>query len=166
MCFERAFGREWQSSRSDSGSEVRAVTRPGSAGAQGGVKSTVNSTVAMVLAVGCVLAPADGAAAEPLASPNPGGDQLEQHRQQAADQARRVGELTNRLAEADSRLAELSSEVELKLEDANKARVGLQNDEGDASTARRAARAASAEAGAASRQRPQGRNGLDRIVAH
>ncbi len=105
------------------------------------------------------------AAAVPPPPPNPSDSELKVGRQAARSKAAKVGELTNELAQAESRLDELRAEVEIKMEEANKALVDLQAAEEAASTAERNARAARAASDSAAATVEKTRTQLDRFVA-
>ncbi|CAM03068.1 NlpC/P60 family protein [Saccharopolyspora erythraea NRRL 2338] len=83
----------------------------------------------------------------------------------ATSEAGRVGELTSTLAAADAELVALAAEVEVKMEDANKARVDLSRAERAARDARRAAAAARAEADAAAERIERQRRRIDEFAA-
>lgn len=97
--------------------------------------------------------------------PNPSDSELDSSRQKADAKADKVGRLTNRLAEAEARLTRLQNDVALKLEQANKALVDLQQARDAATQAERDANAARAEADAAASEIEQARASLDRFVA-
>ncbi|WP_344680199.1 NlpC/P60 family protein [Saccharopolyspora taberi] len=107
------------------------------------------SALAAVAAVALAVPGAGLAAPEP---PDPG----------TAD---RVGALTSRLAAAEARLVDLSAQVELKMEDANKARVDLQRAEREVRAAEQTAASAGAEVDAAGRQIEEQRRRLDDFAA-
>ncbi|QUH02778.1 C40 family peptidase [Saccharopolyspora erythraea] len=83
----------------------------------------------------------------------------------ATSEAGRVGELASTLAAADAKLVALAAEVEVKMEDANKARVDLARAERAARDARRAAAVARAEADAAAERIERQRRRIDEFAA-
>ncbi|TCP50847.1 cell wall-associated NlpC family hydrolase [Tamaricihabitans halophyticus] len=105
------------------------------------------------------------ASAVPPPPPNPSDSELEESRQEANTQASRVGQLTNRLAEAESRLVKLQTEVAVKLEDAEKARVDLQTARSEAEEAKRLAGVADREAKAANANIRRAYDQVDEFVA-
>ncbi|QFU90697.1 NlpC/P60 family protein [Amycolatopsis sp. YIM 10] len=104
------------------------------------------------------------AVAVPPPPPNPSDSELDSSRDEADAKAGEVGKLTNRLAEAESRLGELQADVELKMEDANKARVDMETAQDEASAAQRDAESAGAEADAAASAVENARADLDKFV--
>jgi peptidoglycan DL-endopeptidase RipA len=66
------------------------------------------------------------AVAVPPPPPNPSDDQLGGSKADANAKATKVGQLTNQVAQAEAQLAQLQADVELKMEDANRALVDLQ----------------------------------------
>jgi cell wall-associated NlpC family hydrolase len=76
-----------------------------------------------------------------------------------------VGKLTNQLAEAEQRLSQLQDNVELKLEQANKALVDMQTAQDAAGVAAREAQAARTESDAAAGVIQRARVDLDSFVA-
>lgn len=97
--------------------------------------------------------------------PNPSDGQITAGDAATQLQAGRAGALTSQLAEAQARLDDLSGDVELKMEDANKAQVDLQAAQTKAEQASRAAGAASGEATQAAQLIEQERKRLDLFVA-
>lgn len=81
------------------------------------------------------------------------------------DPAAEAGALANRLAEAESRLTALSDRRELKLEEANKARVDLARAEHDFAAAQDLARSTAGEAQAATQLIQRRRKLLDEFLA-
>ncbi|AXB43029.1 NlpC/P60 family protein [Amycolatopsis albispora] len=104
------------------------------------------------------------AVAVPPPPPNPSDSELNSSREEADSRAGEVGRLTNQLAEAESRLGELQADVELKMEDANKARVDMETAQDEASAAQRDAESAGAEADAAASAVENARSDLDKFV--
>nr|WP_093419292.1 NlpC/P60 family protein [Saccharopolyspora flava] len=104
-------------------------------------------------------------AAVPAPPPNPSDAEIQSGKAEAQRTAGQAGELANRLAEAESRLVGLQSQVEVKMEDANKARVDLQRAESAYGQARTAADAAAAEARAAADRIEAQRTRLDHFAA-
>ncbi|MEV4648208.1 NlpC/P60 family protein [Saccharopolyspora sp. NPDC049357] len=103
--------------------------------------------------------------AVPPPPPNPSDDEIQAGKAEAQRTAGQAGELANRLAEAESRLIGLQSQVEVKMEDANKARVDLQRAEDAYGQARVAADAAAAEARSAADRIEAQRHRLDQFAA-
>ncbi|MGP4016126.1 NlpC/P60 family protein [Saccharopolyspora sp. 5N708] len=120
------------------------------------------ATITLLAAVGLAL-PGIGAAVPP--PPNPSDAELNAGRATTQSMAGAVGELANRLAETESRLVGLQAQVEIKMEDANKARVDLGRAERAYDDARQAADAAGAEADGAAQQIEQQRKRLDEFAA-
>ncbi|GAB3290064.1 NlpC/P60 family protein [Parasphingorhabdus pacifica] len=108
---------------------------------------------------------APGGVAVPPRPPNPSDREIEAGRLESQTAAARVGELTNRLAQAESKLAGLTTEVELAMEDANRARVDLQRAERDARAARGTAERAAAEVEDAGKRVERQRKRLDGFAA-
>ncbi|SFQ56448.1 NlpC/P60 family protein [Amycolatopsis arida] len=104
-------------------------------------------------------------AAVPPPPPNPSEEELDASRRAAEARAGAVGQLTNQLAAATARLDDLNAEVELKLEEANKALVDMRAAQDAADTAERDARAARAAVDAAAAEVESARAALDRFVA-
>ncbi|NYI84925.1 NlpC/P60 family protein [Saccharopolyspora hordei] len=125
----------------------------------------VRRTAAITLLVAVGLASPGVVAAVPPPPPNPSDAELQAGRERSQQVAGRVGELANQLAEAEAKLLELQAQVELTMEDANKARVDLVRAEAAHAEARRAAEAARAEAEVAGQRIEQHRERLDRFVA-
>jgi peptidoglycan DL-endopeptidase RipA len=107
----------------------------------------------------------DAAMAVPPPPPNPSDGELTQSRKDAKARAGQVGELTNRVAEADAKLLELQADVELKMEDANKALVDLEAAQDAAAKAKSDADAAKAEAERAGTVVEDARRQLDAFAA-
>ncbi|MPZ85289.1 MAG: hydrolase [Actinophytocola sp.] len=120
----------------------------------------VAATVVLVVSLG-----AGTAVAVPPPPPNPSDDQLDSTRAKANAQATQVGRLTNQVAQAEARLMELQADVELKMEDANKALVDLQTAQGEAAQAKADAEAAKAAADSASQAIDDAREDLDEFAA-
>jgi cell wall-associated NlpC family hydrolase len=105
------------------------------------------------------------AVAVPPPPPNPSDSELGDSKAEAQDQAGKVGELTNRVAQAESRLLELQADVELKMEDANKALVDLETAQEAARKAKDDADAARREADGAAKAIEDARQQLDEFAA-
>ncbi|PXY22923.1 hydrolase [Prauserella muralis] len=118
-----------------------------------------------VLAMVALLGTAGAGVAVPPPPPNPSDSELRESREAADAKASEVGQLTSRLAEAESRLAALQTQVELKMEEANKARVDMLTARDAAAEAEREAQAARVEADAAGAAIRRARGQLDRFVA-
>ncbi|SDM69007.1 NlpC/P60 family protein [Allokutzneria albata] len=121
----------------------------------------VSVALAMVTAVGI----AGTAEAVPPPPPNPSDAELQQGRVDVDSKAGEVGKLTNQLAQAETKLLELSAEVQLKMEDANKAQVDLDAAEAAALAAKRDADGAKAEAEAAGRAIEEVRKQVDAFAS-
>ncbi|HEU5475227.1 MAG TPA: NlpC/P60 family protein [Actinophytocola sp.] len=119
------------------------------------------ASVALLL----TLAPVPAGAEAPPPPPNPSDAELRDSRADAKARAGQVGELTSRVADAEAKLIALQAEVELKLEEANKALVDLQAAEEAARVARADAEAARREADGAGRVVEQARRDVDAFVA-
>ncbi|MBK1782901.1 C40 family peptidase [Prauserella sp. ASG 168] len=117
------------------------------------------------LALVTLIGTAGGGLAVPPPPPNPSDSELDSSRGDRNARAGEVGQLTNQLAEAESRLSSLQADVELKMEQANKARVDMQMARETADQAERDAVAARTEADAASGAIEQARTDLDSFVA-
>lgn len=120
----------------------------------------VAATVVLVGTLG-----AGTAVAVPPPPPNPSDDQLDASRSASSAQATRVGRLTNQVARAEARLIQLQSEVELKMEDANKALVDLRTAQDEAARAKADADAAKVAAEGAAEQITNARKELDEFAA-
>lgn len=118
--------------------------------------------VALVLAA--LLGTAGTSAAVPP-PPNPSDSEIDSGRSAADTGAAEVGRLANQLAENQARLAALQDEVELKLEDANKALVDLQTAAAAASQAQRDAASARRAAESAAGSIALARQKLNRFAA-
>ncbi|MET0234444.1 MAG: NlpC/P60 family protein [Kibdelosporangium sp.] len=99
-----------------------------------------------ILAALLALTVAPSATAVPPPPPKPSDQEINDSKATRDAKAGRVGELTNELAAAETELAGLQAAVELKMEDANKALVDLENARADAAKARTDAGAAKIEA--------------------
>jgi cell wall-associated NlpC family hydrolase len=96
---------------------------------------------------------------------NPSDQDIVSGQAHAQGLASRVGKLTNQLAEADARLNELAAQVELRMEDANKARVDLTRAQQAHALAERGAASAAVEVSAAERKIEDERRRLDDFAA-
>ena len=117
------------------------------------------------LTVATVLATTGTSAAVPPPPPNPSDSEISSSQSDANAKAGEVGQLTNQLAAAESRLSELQADVELKMEQANKALVDQQTAEDAATQAKADADAARRESDAAATQIEVARKQLDGFVA-
>lgn len=115
--------------------------------------------VVLVLALG-----GQDAAAVPPPPPNPSDSEIDSSRADANSRAARVGRLTDQVAQAEARLIALQSEVELKMEEANKALVDLRTAQDEAARARADADAARVAAEAASADVDAARAALDEFA--
>ncbi|WP_233160543.1 NlpC/P60 family protein [Actinophytocola xanthii] len=118
------------------------------------------AAVLLVLALG-----AEQAGAVPPPPPNPSDDELGTTRAAANARAARVGRLTNQVAQAEARLIALQADVELKMEEANKALVDLRAAQDEAARARAEATAARTAADGASAEIDDAREALDEFAA-
>lgn len=105
------------------------------------------------------------AAAVPPPPPNPSDAEINSSKADATAKAGEVGKLTNQLAQAEQRLAALQDDVELKMEQANKALVDMQYAQDEADQADREAQAARKESDAAAAEIERVRTDLDKFVA-
>lgn len=96
---------------------------------------------------------------------NPSDAELADRRQDVEVKAGRVGELANQLAAVEAELIRMISEVELALEDANRAQADQEIAERAAASAQSAAELALAESRAAQRNITQARLRLDEFAA-
>nr|WP_179956788.1 NlpC/P60 family protein [Amycolatopsis anabasis] len=103
--------------------------------------------------------------AAPPPPPNPSDSEIDASRAEANARAGEVGQLTNQLAAAESKLSELQADVELKMEEANKALVDMQTAQDAAGQARLDAEAARRESDAAVGAIEIARQNLDRFIA-
>jgi peptidoglycan DL-endopeptidase RipA len=124
----------------------------------------VTHVLAVVLALVVSLG-AGTAVAVPPPPPNPSDDELGAGRATANDKAGRVGELTNQVAQAEATLLQLQADLEIKLEEANKAMVDLQTAQDAAAQARQEAESAALEATGATNAVDQARQDLDEFAA-
>jgi peptidoglycan DL-endopeptidase RipA len=121
-----------------------------------------------VVAVSAVLVLTLGAGtavAAPPPPPNPSDDQIAGSKAHANAQATTVGRLTNQVARAEAQLISLQDDVELKMEDANKALVDLQTAQAEARRAKSDATAARAAANSAAATITDRRKDLDEFAA-
>lgn len=118
-----------------------------------------------VLTLAAVFAVAGTAVAVPPPPPNPSDSEISSSQADANAKAGEVGQLTNQLAEAESRLSDLQNQVELKMEEANKALVDQQTAEDAAGQAQADADFARKESDAAAQQIEVARQQLDGFIA-
>lgn len=118
-----------------------------------------------VLTLAAVFAVGGTAVAAPPPPPNPSDSEITSSQADAKAKAGEVGQLTNQLAEAESRLSDLQNQVELKMEEANKALVDQQTAEDAASQAEADADFARTESDAAAQQIEVARQQLDGFIA-
>ncbi|MEV4319928.1 NlpC/P60 family protein [Actinocrispum sp. NPDC049592] len=109
-----------------------------------------------LVALALLLATAQPALAVPPPPPKPSDQEVQASKNDRDSKAGRVGELANQLAAAETKLTDLQANVELKMEDANKALVDLD-------TARAAANKAKAEAAATRQEADAAQAAIDRI---
>jgi cell wall-associated NlpC family hydrolase len=105
------------------------------------------------------------AVAVPPPPPNPSDDQIGASKADQNGKATKVGQLTNQVAQAQAQLDQLQADVELKMEDANRALVDLQTAQDAAAQAKADADAARAAADSASQDIVQARKDLDEFAA-
>lgn len=108
---------------------------------------------------------AGAAVAVPPPPPNPSDAELGGSKANANSQATKVGQLTNQVAKAEAQLMQLQAEVELKMEDANRALVDLRTAQDAAARARAEADTARAAADSASAAIGDAREQLDEFAA-
>ncbi|WP_243787810.1 NlpC/P60 family protein [Saccharopolyspora gloriosae] len=122
-------------------------------------------TGGLVLASAMALALPVAAGSAPEPPVRPGDGEIQTQRDRVGDRADRVGELTQRLAESETRLTDLGAQVELAMEDANKARVDLARAERARMRAEQVAAGANGQAGAAAGEVERQRSRLDEFAA-
>ncbi|WP_091504263.1 NlpC/P60 family protein [Amycolatopsis sacchari] len=122
-------------------------------------------TAATTLALAVAFGVAGTAVAVPPPPPNPSDSEIKAGQAEANAKAGEVGQLTNQLAEAESRLSDLQAQVELKMEEANKALVDQQTAQDAADQAQADADAARRESDAAAAQIETARQQLDGFIA-
>jgi peptidoglycan DL-endopeptidase RipA len=110
----------------------------------------------LALAILLLFTLASPALAVPPPPPKPSDQEIQDSKTDRDAKAGRVGELTNQLAAAETKLTDLQANVELKMEDANKALVDLD-------TARAAAAKAKDDAVATRREADASTAAIDRI---
>lgn len=104
------------------------------------------------------------AVAVPPPPPNPSDDQLGSSKADANAKATKVGQLTNQVAQAEAQLDQLQADVELKMEDANRALVDLQTAQDAAAQAQADADAARFAANTAAQDIATARKDLDEFA--
>ncbi|WP_340682128.1 NlpC/P60 family protein [Amycolatopsis coloradensis] len=117
------------------------------------------------LGIALLLGVTGTAVAVPPPPPNPSDSEINSSKADANAKAGDVGRLTNQLAQAESKLAQLNDDVELKMEEANKARVDAETAQDEAAQADRDAQAARTESDAAQAAIDKARADLDRFAA-
>jgi peptidoglycan DL-endopeptidase RipA len=120
----------------------------------------VATSIVLVVSLG-----AGTAVAAPPPPPNPSDDEIAGSKATADAQATKVGRLTNQVARAEAQLIGLQADVELKMEDANRALVDLQTAQDEARQAKADATAARAAANSAARTITDRRQDLDEFAA-
>lgn len=105
------------------------------------------------------------AVAVPPPPPNPSDSELGASLTDAQVKATKVGQLTNQVAQAEAQLAQLQADVELTMEDANRALVDLQIAQDEAARAKTDADVAEAAAAVASSDVDTAREQLDEFAA-
>ena len=143
---------------------IRQSERRGLAGNLS-LRGTARCLAVGTLALAVLIGIAGPVVAVPPPPPNPSDSDLNNSRGEANARAGEVGKLTNQLAEAEQRLSQLQDNVELKLEQANKAMVDMQTADDEAGEAERAAQAARVESDAAAGAIERARADLDKFVA-
>jgi len=121
--------------------------------------------VVTALAAAAAIATTGIASAVPPPPPNPSDSEISSSQSDANAKAGEVGQLANQLAAAESKLSQLQADVELKMEEANKALVDQQTAEDAASQAQADADAARKESDAAEAQIEAARKQLDGFIA-
>ncbi|MFI7118958.1 NlpC/P60 family protein [Amycolatopsis sp. NPDC049868] len=117
------------------------------------------------LGIALLLGVTGTAVAVPPPPPNPSDSEISSSKADANAKAGDVGRLTNQLAQAESKLAQLNDDVELKMEEANKARVDAETAQDEAAQADREARSARTESDAAQATIDKARADLDKFAA-
>ncbi|QXV57245.1 NlpC/P60 family protein [Amycolatopsis sp. TNS106] len=117
------------------------------------------------LGIALLLGVTGTAIAVPPPPPNPSDSEINSSKAEANAKAGDVGRLTNQLAQAESKLAQLNDDVELKMEEANKARVDAETAQDEAAQADRDAKSARTESDAAQAAIDKARADLDRFAA-
>jgi len=117
------------------------------------------------MAVAALLAFTGTSLAVPPPPPNPSDSEISAGQADASAKAGQVGQLTDQLAAAESRLSQLQGDVELRMEQANKALVDLQSARDAAGQAEADAVAARKESDAAAAQIEVARANLDGFIA-
>jgi cell wall-associated NlpC family hydrolase len=108
---------------------------------------------------------AGSAFAVPPPPPNPSDNDLSSSQQNAHRSASDVGKITSQLTDAQGQLDTLQSQVELKMELANKAMVDMQTAQGAAAKAAKSAQSAKAQADSAGQQIAKARKDLDEFAS-
>ncbi|PWV77258.1 Cell wall-associated hydrolase, NlpC family [Prauserella marina] len=166
----------WQSPNGPKGEVAAVPIGPGwrittpagprrTARAAGGATGVRRGVVVGSLAIASLLGVTGTGMAVPPPPDNPTDAELAEGRQAADDKANEVGELTSSLAQAESRLADLRTDVEFKMEQANKALVDLQAAQEAASDAEAQVAVARQEADAAAADIESARAKLDKFIA-
>jgi cell wall-associated NlpC family hydrolase len=133
---------------------------------RGGRRGNVSRGVTVVvLSVAVLVGVAGPGFAVPPPPSNPSDSEINNSRGEANARAGEVGKLTNQLATAEQRLTELQNNVELKLEQSNKAYVDMQTAQDEASGAERAAQAARVESDAAAGAIERAQLDVDKFIA-
>jgi peptidoglycan DL-endopeptidase RipA len=120
----------------------------------------VVTSLALAMSMG-----AGTAVAVPPPPPNPSDDQIGSSKADADAKASKVGQLTNQVAQAEAQLTQLQADVELKMENANRALVDLQTAQDAAAQAKVEADAARIAAAGASQDIADARKDLDEFAA-
>ncbi|MFD6069243.1 NlpC/P60 family protein [Amycolatopsis lurida] len=134
----------------------------GEAGSGAGAR---RGTTIGALGIALLLGVTGTAIAVPPPPPNPSDSEINSSKAEANAKAGDVGRLTNQLAQAESKLAQLNDDVELKMEEANKARVDAETAQDEAAQADRDAKSARTESDAAQAAIDKARADLDRFAA-
>ncbi|EME56030.1 NlpC/P60 family protein [Amycolatopsis decaplanina] len=117
------------------------------------------------LGIALLLGVTGTAVAVPPPPPNPSDSEINSSKAEANAKAGDVGRLTNQLAQAESKLSQLNDDVELKMEEANKARVDAETAQDEAAQADREAKSARTESDAAQAAIDKARADLDKFAA-
>ncbi|MFK0245854.1 NlpC/P60 family protein [Amycolatopsis azurea] len=134
----------------------------GEAGSGAGAR---RGTTIGALGIALLLGVTGTAIAVPPPPPNPSDSEINSSKADANAKAGDVGRLTNQLAQAESKLAQLNDDVELKMEEANKARVDAESAQDEAAQADRDAKSARTESDAAQATIDKARADLDKFAA-
>lgn len=116
-------------------------------------------TLAAVVTFGGVVA------AVPPPPPNPSDSEIDLGQAQADKRADQVGSITNQLSEAQTQLDGLQGQVELKMEQANKALVDMQSARGEADKAQQVAQSAQRQVDVADQRVRKAQSDIDSFAS-